>query len=276
MDERIKKTLEQWGVPLTEEQAARLELFNNELLEKNPRFNLVSRNDEGEIWPRHILDALAGVPLLRKLLGAGGSAADAGAGAGFPGIPLAVALEDLNFDLWDSSLKRSQFLTWTASRLKLKNVRALHRRIGQSGPLETGKYGAVVESLERLGTLRERVLVTGFAADEDLAALYSGAMMFVYPSRYEGFGLPVLEAMQCGVPVVTSDNSSLPEVVGEAGLMVPAEDGEALESAVLRLYEDEGLRRELAAKGLARAATFSWERTVDQTVAVYRRAVGRG
>lgn len=136
------------------------------------------------------------------------------------------------------------------------------------------KYGAVVESLERLGALRERVTVTGFAADEDLSALYSGALMFVYPSQYEGFGLPVLEAMQCGVPVVTSDNSSLPEVVGDAGLMIPAEDGEALEAALLRLYEDEGLRRQLAAQGLARAATFSWQRTVDQTVAVYRRAVG--
>jgi len=145
MDEQIKKILEQWGIALTEEQAARLQLFAMELLEKNSRFNLVSQNDEREIWPRHILDALAGVPLLAKLLGAGGSVADAGAGAGFPGIPLAVALENLNFDLWDSSLKRSQFLTWTVSRLKLKNVRALHRRIGQSGPLEAGKYGAVVE-----------------------------------------------------------------------------------------------------------------------------------
>ncbi len=145
MDERIKKPLVQWGIVLTEEQTARLELFAMELLEKNSRFNLVSQNDEGELWPRHILDALAGVPLLAKLPKPGGSVADAGAGAGFPGIPLAVALETLNFDLWDSSLKRRQFLTWTASRLKLKNVRALHRRIGQSGPLETGKYGAVVE-----------------------------------------------------------------------------------------------------------------------------------
>lgn len=145
MDEQVKRTLGQWGIALTEEQAARLELFKDELLEKNSRFNLVSQNDEGELWPRHILDALAGVPLLAKLLKPGGSVADAGAGAGFPGIPLAVALESLNFDLWDSSLKRQQFLTWTASRLKLKNVRALHRRIGQSGRLEAGKYGAVVE-----------------------------------------------------------------------------------------------------------------------------------
>ena len=145
MDEQIKKTLEQWCLALTEEQATKLELFKEELLEKNSRFNLVSQNDAGELWPRHILDALAGVPLLAKLVKPGAYVADAGAGAGFPGIPLAVALEALNFDLWDSSLKRQQFLTWTASRLKLKNVRALHQRIGQSGPLEAGKYGAVVE-----------------------------------------------------------------------------------------------------------------------------------
>jgi len=145
MVEQVKETLVKWGLNLTKEQTDRLELFKDELLEKNSRFNLVSRNDEGDLWPRHILDALAGVPLLSKLLEPGDSVADAGAGAGFPGIPLAVALETLNFDLWDSSLKRQQFLTWTASRLKLRNVRALHRRIGQSGTLEAGIYGAVVE-----------------------------------------------------------------------------------------------------------------------------------
>jgi len=145
MDERSRETLEKWGIALTKEQETKLELFKAELLEKNSRFNLVSQNDTGDLWPRHILDALAGVPLLSKLLKPGDSVADAGAGAGFPGIPLAVALETLGFDLWDSSLKRQQFLTWTAARLKLKNIRALHRRIGQSGTLEDGKYGAVVE-----------------------------------------------------------------------------------------------------------------------------------
>lgn len=168
-----------------------------------------------------------------------------------------------------------------------KNIEAVVRafgclaekgRIGETRLVLVGtmgwKYGAVVESLEKLGPLRDRVIVTGFAADADLAALYSGALLFAYPSRYEGFGLPVLEAMRCGVPVVTSDNSSLPEVVGDAGLMIPAEDGEALEAAMRRLHEDEGLRRELAEKGFAHAATFSWERTVAETAKVYLRAVG--
>jgi len=145
MDAIIKETLEKWKLGLTEEQLAGLELFKTELLEKNSRLNLVSDNDAGYLWPRHILDALAGAPLLAGLLKPGDAVADAGAGAGFPGIPLAVALQPVAFDLWDSSLKRTMFLTCAASRLKLKTVRALHRRIGQSGPLETGKYGAVVE-----------------------------------------------------------------------------------------------------------------------------------
>jgi 16S rRNA (guanine527-N7)-methyltransferase len=144
-DEAVSDTLKKWGVGLNREAEEKLELFRAELLEKNSRFNLISRNDTEALWPRHILDALAGVPLLARLLKPGETVADAGAGAGFPGIPLAVALETLSFDLWDSSLKRQMFLTWTASRLKLKNVRALHLRIGQNGPLETGKYGAVVE-----------------------------------------------------------------------------------------------------------------------------------
>lgn len=144
MDE-IKAVLKNWGVELTAEQYARLDLFNSELLEKNARFNLVSENDAAHIWHRHILDALAAVPLLRRLVKPGGTVADAGAGAGFPGIPLAAALEDLQFDLWDSNLKRQTFLTWAVSRLGLRNVRAFHRRIGQSGPLEAGKYDAVIE-----------------------------------------------------------------------------------------------------------------------------------
>ena len=143
MDEKTRETLKVWGVDLTEEQTALLKLFKDELLEKNTRFNLFSRNDADYLWPRHILDALAGAPLLKKLLPAGGVIADAG--AGFPGIPLAVALPGCQFDLWDSSLKRQMFLTWAASRLRLKNVHALHSRIGQSGTLEAGKYDAVVE-----------------------------------------------------------------------------------------------------------------------------------
>ena len=145
MEENTLQVLEKWGISLTPEQTAQLELFREELLDKNARFNLISENDAGDIWPRHILDALAGAPLLAKLLKPGDRIADAGAGAGFPGIPLSVALPGFAFDLWDSNLKRQMFLNCAATRLKLKNVRALHSRIGQSPGLETGKYAAVVE-----------------------------------------------------------------------------------------------------------------------------------
>jgi len=146
MDRTTEETLERWGLALTEEQANRLELFRVELLEKNARLNLFSRRSDADLlWPRHILDALAGAPLLSRLVRPGGLVADAGAGAGFPGIPLAVALEEMRFDLWDSSMRRQMFLTWTASRLKLGNARGVCARIGQSGGTEAGRYDAVVE-----------------------------------------------------------------------------------------------------------------------------------
>jgi 16S rRNA (guanine527-N7)-methyltransferase len=145
MDQQITEILKKWGVALTEEQERKLELFKEELLIKNSRLNLFSGNDAEVLWPRHILDALAGAPILARLLKPGDTVADAGAGAGFPGVPLAVVLENFKFDLWDSSLRRQLFLTWAASRLRLGNVRALHSRIGQSGPAEAERYGAVVE-----------------------------------------------------------------------------------------------------------------------------------
>ncbi|MCW5882876.1 MAG: glycosyltransferase, partial [Anaerolineae bacterium] len=92
---------------------------------------------------------------------------------------------------------------------------------------------------------------------------------FVYPSRYEGFGLPLLEAMACGTPVITSTASSLPEVVGDAGMQVEATDVDALAEAVRQALADVDLRADLRARGLARAATFTWQRTARATAAVY-------
>jgi glycosyltransferase involved in cell wall biosynthesis len=134
------------------------------------------------------------------------------------------------------------------------------------------KFDAIFDELSLAGDIRDRIIVTGFVPDNDMAALYSNAMAFAYPSLYEGFGLPPLEAMQCGTPVITSDNSSLPEVVGDAGILVPALDEAALVDAIRRLYYDAALRQQLSQKGLARAAMFTWERCVDQTVATYRMA----
>jgi glycosyltransferase involved in cell wall biosynthesis len=121
--------------------------------------------------------------------------------------------------------------------------------------------------------VRQRIVRTGRVPDTTLAALYRSATAFVYPSLYEGFGLPPLEAMQCGTPVITSNTSSLPEVVGDAGLLVDPYDVEALADAMLRLSSDPTLRQSLRAKGFARAAAFSWERTAACTIAAYRAAL---
>ncbi len=119
--------------------------------------------------------------------------------------------------------------------------------------------------------LEERVIFTGWVAEEDKPALLSGAVAFVFPSLYEGFGLPALEAMACGTPVVASNRSSLPEVVGEGGILVEPTDVEALAEAMETLLVDDVLRAELRPRALAQAARFSWEQTALETLAVYRK-----
>ena len=131
-------------------------------------------------------------------------------------------------------------------------------------------YEEIFARVEALG-LQGDVLFPGFVADEDLPALYNLAEAFVLPSLYEGFGLPPLEAMACGTPVVTSNVSSLPEVVGDAGLMVEPADVESLAVAIERVLEDGGLRREMVQRGLARAKEFTWERAARRLLGVYTR-----
>ena len=120
--------------------------------------------------------------------------------------------------------------------------------------------------------LSEAVIVTGYVPENDLPALYSGAVCFIYPSYFEGFGLPPLEAMQCGVPVIAGDRTSLPEVVGDAGILVDPYDVDALAAALEKVVSDADLRSELSVKGLARAKLFEWRETARQTLAVYRKA----
>ncbi|PSN11807.1 glycosyltransferase family 1 protein, partial [filamentous cyanobacterium CCP5] len=121
--------------------------------------------------------------------------------------------------------------------------------------------------------LKSRIHFTGFVPDEDLSALYSGCIAFAYPSLYEGFGLPPLEAMQCGAPVITSNVSSLPEVVGNAGIMVSPTDQDAFCQAILDLCQNQHLRENLSRKGIERAKQFSWKRCAEQTVDVYKKAL---
>lgn len=117
--------------------------------------------------------------------------------------------------------------------------------------------------------MEEMVSFTGHVADQELPALYRGAAVFAYPSIYEGFGFPPLEAMACGTPVVTSNVSSLPEVVGDAALLVDPYDVEGLAAALERAISDGELREELVAKGLQRAARFSWQEAALKTLSLY-------
>lgn len=133
-------------------------------------------------------------------------------------------------------------------------------------------FERIFQTIATAPGLRERVIVTGFVSDRDLALLYGGAIMFVYPSYYEGFGLPPLEAMQCGTPVITSNTSSLPEIVGPAALMVDPTDDDALSAAMHQLYSDPEQRERLASAGLARANDFSWQRCAQLTLQAYRNA----
>ncbi len=125
--------------------------------------------------------------------------------------------------------------------------------------------------IEQLG-LRERVRLIGYVPDEFLPALYSGAEFFVYPSLYEGFGLPVLEAMACGTPVITSNVSSLPEVAGNAAVLVNPKDVRSIADAISIVWQTPELRQRMRIEGLAQAATFTWQRTARETIAVYLQA----
>lgn len=135
------------------------------------------------------------------------------------------------------------------------------------------EYDKIFQEIANFGLSKDRIVITGYVADEDLAALYSGAMVFIYPSLYEGFGLPPLEAMQCGIPVITSNNSSLPEVVGDGGIMLDAADADGLCHSIVKLYSTPALRQEMSLKSLAQAKKFSWERCTQETIAAYKIAL---
>lgn len=136
------------------------------------------------------------------------------------------------------------------------------------------KYDEIFKVIEDLG-IQGDVILPGYVPDEDLVLLYNFADLFVYPSLYEGFGLPPLEAMACGTPVVTSNRSSLPEVVGDAALLVDPSDVEALADAIENVLVDQDLRNKLAKKALDRAQLFSWEKTAQQTWSVYEKVSQR-
>ena len=136
--------------------------------------------------------------------------------------------------------------------------------VGKKGWL----YDETLRALEETG-VKDSIVLTGYVPEAHLPALYSGALCFVYPSYFEGFGLPPLEAMKCGAPVIVGNATSLPEVVGDAGLKVDPFDVSAIAGAIRELIDNPQLRRELSVKGLKRAEMFDWRDTARQTLKVY-------
>ncbi|MBF6600932.1 MAG: glycosyltransferase family 4 protein [Dehalococcoidia bacterium] len=135
------------------------------------------------------------------------------------------------------------------------------------------KYGDDFALVRELGMERQ-VRFPGYVGDDDLAALYAGAAAFALPALYEGFGLPVLEAMACGTPVLTSNTGATAEVAGDAALLVDPLSTAAIRDGLRALLTDAGLREDLRARGLRRAAEFSWQRAARETLAVYRMVAG--
>jgi len=134
-------------------------------------------------------------------------------------------------------------------------------------------YEGIFQEVKRL-SIEERVFFLGYVPEEDLPALYNLADLFVFPSLYEGFGLPPLEAMACGTPVVVSALSSLPEVVGDGALLVPPQEVEVLAGAMEKALSDPSLREELRSKGLEQAKRFTWSEAAKRLLAIYKRAGG--
>ncbi len=141
---------------------------------------------------------------------------------------------------------------------------------GKRGWLDSETFRAAERN-----ALGNDLLFTGYVPEPDLAGLYSGAVCFVYPSYFEGFGLPVVEAMQCGVPVIAGNRTSLPEVVGEAGLLFDPFDTQALIKALRQVLDDSEFRASLRIKGLEKAKQFNWQSTAQLTLGVYERVVKR-
>lgn len=140
-----------------------------------------------------------------------------------------------------------------------------------------GHWNYFIEKLEQeiknLSDCRDKIIKIGYVDDEDLPALYSGAEWFTYTSMYEGFGLPPLEAMSCGCSVITSNNSSLPEVVGNAAIMIDWDSDEQHIQAYEKYYFDNGLRMLNRTKGLERAKQFSWEKCTNEILEVMENAI---
>jgi glycosyltransferase involved in cell wall biosynthesis len=134
-------------------------------------------------------------------------------------------------------------------------------------------YDEIFKEIDLNSQYQNRIIVTEYVSDSDLAPLYSGALAFTYLSHYEGFGLPPLEAMQCGIPVITSNTSSLPEVVGDAGILIAPNDKDGFCQEILNLYQSSSLRSKYSCKSIEQAKKFSWDKCILDMLGAYRVAV---
>jgi glycosyltransferase involved in cell wall biosynthesis len=142
-------------------------------------------------------------------------------------------------------------------------------RLVLAGGIRDVAYKQEIEEHLLRARIKDSVILTGPVDDIHLRKLYSSARCFVYPSLFEGFGLPILEALQCGAPVIASSTTSLPEVVGNAGIFVQPEDTEDIAKALIRIFEDKALHRSLQEKTVGQAAQFSWKKAAQETSSVY-------
>lgn len=173
------------------------------------------------------------------------------------------------YALWAGDFRREKNLTFL-----VQGWARLSRRLADLPPLvmageKLGEYQKVRNEVRKLG-IEDKVLFPGFIPGDDLPAVYSAACVFVFPSLYEGFGLPPLEAMACGTPCVVSNSSSLPEVTGSAALLFNPTSLDSFEECVARVLTDPDLRENLRQQGLQRAAQFRWSRSARETLQVYR------
>jgi glycosyltransferase involved in cell wall biosynthesis/ubiquinone/menaquinone biosynthesis C-methylase UbiE len=204
-----------------------------------------------------------------------------------PEAPRRVYAPERNIEIIRGVLERfgifHNFILFVGSLEPRKNLKTLlqayatyvTRHAGKELLVVAGGKGWLNDDLPKIVAelgIAERVKFLGYAQEVDLRVLYSAAKLFVYPSIYEGFGLPPLEAMACGAPVITSNTSALPEVVGDAALLIDPHHSEALSQAMQTVLRDDGLRLRMRQRSLARAALFSWERTAEETLAVYQEA----
>lgn len=176
--------------------------------------------------------------------------------------------------LFVSTIEPRKNIAVLVDAFKILRAREFRHRlliVGRKGWL----YQPTFDHVKQTG-MSDVVDFLDFVPDDDLSALFSACDAFVFPSLYEGFGLPPLEAMACGAPVICSNASSLPEVVGDAALLVDPRDIGEIANAIARVLTDRHLCDELRAKGFIQAAKFSWERAARETLAVYRRMMGQG